>query len=144
MRHAHRLAPWQRRSLYATSAVLVLTGGVWLVLHYSAGAGAGELPHPAEAWLMRLHGLAAYAGLFVLGVLAAAHVPHGWRLTARHRWAGQRGSGITLCAVAAMLVLTGYLLNYFAPEAVRPGLGWAHAAFGALMGVLIASHRRGV
>jgi hypothetical protein len=144
MRHVHRLAPWQRRSLYATSAVLVLTGGVWLVLHYSVGAGAGELPHPAEAWLMRLHGLAAYAGLFVLGVLAAAHVPHGWRLTARHRWAGQRGSGITLCAVAAMLVLTGYLLNYFAPETVRPALGWAHTAFGAAMGVLVASHRRGV
>ena len=144
MRHVHRLVPWQRSALYATSALLVLTGLAWLGVHYSAGAGAGELPHPLEAWLMRLHGAVAYVGLFVLGVLAAAHVPHGWRLTGRHRWAGQRGSGVTLCAVAALLVASGYLLNYFAPEAVRPALGWVHTGIGIAMGVLIAIHRRGV
>ena len=144
MRHVHRLVPWQRSALYATSALLVLTGLAWLGVHYSAVAGAGELPHPLEAWLMRLHGAVAYVGLFVLGVLAAAHVPHGWRLTGRHRWAGQRGSGVTLCAVAALLVASGYLLNYFAPEAVRPALGWVHTGIGIAMGVLIAIHRRGV
>ena len=144
MRHVHRLVPWQRIALYCASALLVLTGLAWLGVHYSAGAGAGELPHPLEAWLMRLHGAVAYGGLFVLGVLAAAHVPHGWRLTGRHRWAGQRGSGVTLCAAAALLVLSGYLLNYFAPEAVRPTLGWVHTGIGIAMGVLIAIHRRGV
>lgn len=143
MRHVHRLVPWQRSALYCASALLVLTGLAWLGVHYSAGAGAGELPHPLEAWLMRLHGAVAYVGLFVLGVLGAAHVPHGWRLTGRHRWAGQRGSGVTLCTLAALLVLSGYLLNYFAPEAVRPALGWVHTGIGIAMGVLIAMHRRG-
>ena len=141
-RHAHRLSNWQRITLYATGALLAATGVAWLVVHYSVGAGSGELPHPLEAWLMRLHGLVAYAGLFVLGVVAAGHIPQGWRLTGRHRWAGQRGSGITLCAVAAVLALTGYLLNYFAPEGVRPALGWAHALTGLAMGALFASHRR--
>ena len=144
MRHVHRLVLWQRITLYCASALLMLTGLAWLGVHYSAGAGADELPHPLEAWLMRLHGAVAYVGLFVLGALAAAHVPHGWHLTGRHRWAGQRGSGVTLCAVAALLVLSGYLLNYFAPEAVRPALGWVHTGIGIAMGVLIAIHRRGV
>ena len=140
--HAHRLVRWQRLALYVTGALLLATGSAWLLLHYSTGAG--ELPNPLEAWSLRLHGLAAFAGLFVLGVLAAAHIPQGWRLSHRRRWAGQRSSGVLLCVIGALLALTGYLLYYFASEALRPALGWAHAFVGVVMGVLIASHRRGV
>ena len=142
--HAHRLVRWQRLALYATSALLLATGLAWLALHYSIGAGAGELPHPLEVWSLRLHGLAAFAGLFMLGALAASHVPHGWRLSHRRRWAGQRSSGVLLCVMGGLLAAPGSLLFYFASEAVRPALGWAHAFVGAAMGVLIASHRRGV
>ena len=141
-RHAHRFVPWQRITLYLTGALLAATGVAWLAVHYSVGAGAGELPLPMEAWLLRIHGLAAYAALFVLGVVAAGHIPQGWRVAGRHRWAGQRGSGITLCAIAALLALTGYLLNYFAPEGIRAALGWAHAVTGLAMAAMLASHRR--
>ena len=142
-RHAHRLVPWQRHALYWSAGLLTATGAVWLAVHYGVGAGsANELPHPLEAWLMRLHGLLAYAGLFVLGVLAAGHVPQGWRLAGRHRWARQRSSGAALCVLAAVLSLTGYLLNYFAPEGVRPVLGWIHALVGLAMGALLVRHRR--
>ena len=141
--HAYRLVRWQRIALYSSGALLLLTGAVWLAVHYSIGSGAGELPHPVEAWSLRLHGLAAFAGVFVLGVLAAAHIPHGWRLSQRRGWVAQRRSGLWLCGLGALLVLSGYALYYFAPEAVRPALGWAHAAVGAAMGGLIASHRRG-
>lgn len=142
--HAHRLVRWQRLALYACGLMSLVSGVAWLALHYSVGAGAGELPHPLETWSLRLHGLAAFGAVFVLGALAAAHVPHGWRLSHRRRWAGQRGSGVTLCVMGALLTLTGYLLFYFASETVRPALGWAHAAIGTAMAVLIASHRRGV
>ena len=142
--HAHRLARWQRLALYLSGAVLLLTGAVWLAVHYSIGAGAGELPHPLEAWMLRLHALAAFVGVFVFGALAAAHIPQGWRLAQRRRWAGQRRSGLQLCAVGALLTLSGYGLLYFAPESVRPALGWVHAGIGLAMTVLIASHRRGV
>lgn len=141
-RHAHRLASWQRRSLYLTGALLLLSGAAWLALHYTVGAGAGDLPHPVEAWLLRLHGAGAFASLFLLGVMAAGHVPQGWRYTGRHRWDGQRSSGVTLCVIGALLALTGYALYYFAPETVRPALGWAHAFVGLSMAVLIGSHRR--
>ena len=141
--HAHRLVHWQRLALYLSGALLLLTGAAWLALHYSIGAGTGELPYPLEAWLLRLHGLAAFAGVFVLGVLAAAHIPQGWRLSHRRRWAGQRRSGALLCGIGVLLVLSGYALFYFAPESVRPALGWAHAFIGLTMAVLIAKHRRG-
>lgn len=138
----HRLVPWQRISIYTAAALLLITGAAWLALHYSVGAGAGELPHPAEAWLLRGHGLVGFIGLFLFGVLAAAHVPQGWRLTRRHRWAGQRNSGMALCVLAVLLSLSSYLLYYFAPEGFRAALGWTHTAVGVGMAVLVAVHRR--
>ena len=142
-RHAHRLIRWQRVALYSTGSLLMSTGAVWLAVHYGFGAGAGGLPHPLEVWLLRLHGLLAFAGTFVLGVLGAGHIPQGWRQTRRRHQDGQRSSGVALCAVAALLVFSGYGLFYFAPEAVRPSLGWAHAGIGAAMALLITTHRRG-
>ena len=140
---AHRLVRWQRIGLYIVGAIALLTGVAWLAIHYSVGAGAGELPHPLEAWCMRLHGLSAFAGLVLLGALSAAHIPQGWRLTQRRRWMRQRGSGILLSGSAVVLAFTGYLLYYYAPEGVRPALGWLHAAVGVLMAGVCLVHRRG-
>ena len=141
-RHSNRLPRWQRFSLYITGLVLLATGVLWLALHYTLGAGAGGLPHPLEASAMKLHGLAAFAGLFMLGVIAGSHLPHGWRMSARHRWAHQRGSGLTLCILAAALAPSGYLLYYFAPETLRPALGWLHSGVGIVMGAMFLLHRR--
>jgi len=139
-RSIHRLVAWQRVVLFGAGAVLLASGAAWLALHY--GRRADALPSPLEAWTMRVHGLAGFAALFVLGALAAAHIPQGWRFSHRMRWARQRGSGVALCALAATLVLTGYLLYYFAPDPIRPALGWLHSALGAAMAVLVATHRR--
>ena len=35
-----------------------------------------------------------------------------------------------------------YLLYYFAPETLRPALGWVHSAVGIAMGVFLLAHRR--
>ncbi len=140
---AHPLVPWQRAGVFAAGVVLLLTGCGWLALHYTVDGGSGELPHPLEAWAMRLHGLGAQGALFLLGALAAAHVPQGWRLSQRPRWQGQRASGVGLCALALLLAASGYLLYYFAPEWLRPGLGWLHAVAGVLMALLLLLHRHG-
>jgi hypothetical protein len=139
VRAVHRLVPWQRRVLYGAGALLLATGAAWLALHY--GRGTDALPSPLEPWTMRLHGLAAFAALFAFGALAAAHIPQGWRFSHRMRWARQRGSGAALCALAGALVLTGYLLYYFAPEALRPALGWLHAGVGVAMAGVFLVHR---
>lgn len=138
----HRLPRWQRRTLYASGVLLLATGLIWLGMHYTVGAGAGELPHPLEAWCLRLHGFAAMVGVGMFGALAAAHVPQGWRLARRWHLTGQQRTGVILCGLAALLMLTGYLLYYFAPEDVRPTLGVLHAALGVAMAALILVHRR--
>ena len=137
---AHSLAFWQRAGVYAGGSTLLVTGLSWLVLRY--GRAADALPSPLEPWAMRLHGLAGFAALFLFGALTASHIPRGWRFSHRRSWRDQRLSGIALCVLAAALVLTGYLLYYFAPDGIRPALGWLHSALGAAMAALVAGHRR--
>ena len=91
---------------------------------------------------MRLHGLAAFGRLFVFGASR--------RITSRKAGASATaGAGHASAArgdplqLAATLALTGYLLYYFAPETVRPALGWLHSGLGVAMAVVVAAHRRG-
>jgi len=138
------LAGWQRVSTHACGVALLLTGAAWLAVHYGWGAGRGELPHPWEAWTMRLHALAALVAVFLLGALAASHVPHGWRSSWRRHLDTQRRLGIALCTLGAALALTGYALMYLVGESARPALGWIHTALGALMAAVLWVHRRHV
>jgi len=142
IRHVNRLAAWQKTSVDGVGSLLLATGVLWLAVHYSIGAGSGELPHPAEVWAIRVHGLLAFAGLYLLGLLSASHIPRGWHLTSRQRHRAQRGTGAALCALGAVLALSGYLLYYFAPDVVRPALGWLHAGAGVAMAVALTLHRR--
>ena len=140
LRSANRLVGWQKSVFYVSAGVLLASGLAWLALHY--GRADDTLPSVLEPWTMRLHGLAAFALLFVLGALAATHVPRGWRLSQRVRRARQRSSGLGLCVLAGACVLTGYLLYYFAPDTVRAALGWAHSGLGIVAALLVAFHRR--
>ena len=141
----NHLRNWQYRALYVTFAALTLSGLLWLAWHYLWGAGADNLPHPLESWWMRLHGAAAFSCLFMAGVLAATHVPQGLRMTRRHprlrqRKAGQRRTGIALCALGAAAVLSGYLLYYFVPENLHELMGWTHAVLGLGLTLLLPLH----
>ena len=140
---------WHQRLLVHASGWLLLASGLaWLGVHYLAGAGAGQLPHPMEAWTLRAHALAAWLGAFTLGEIAASHIPRGWHTTMRRRAPAQRRLGLALCMMALALVLSGYALMYLVPEPAHAAWGWAHSAIGVVMaGVLIvhgsgAAHRR--
>lgn len=127
-----KLPRWQKRCLYASLALLLLTGLTWLFLHY--GQTEDALPSSAEPWLIRLHGLAGFVALMGLGAIGGSHIPAGWRLTRRHRRPLQRNSGLLLSGLLGLVVLSAYALYYFAPDGVRSPLGWAHSllAVGAL------------
>lgn len=135
-----KLPHWQKRWLYGSAWLLLLTGTAWLLWHYNRAEDA--LPSPIEPWLMRLHGAAAFAALLGLGAVSGSHVPAGWQLTRRyHRHAGQRSTGLVLIVMAALCTVTAYALYYFAPEGIRSPLGWAHAALGLCAGAAWWSHR---
>lgn len=133
----NRLPAWQKRLLDMTLLALLLSGIAWLVIHYLWGAGSAEmLPHPAELWLIRAHGLAGFLALFVLGSLSALHIPRGWRHGVR------LPSAITVLGAWMITLLTAYLLYYFSGENSRAVIGWLHAGIASLLWFAILVHRR--
>ena len=136
---------WHQRLLVQVSGWSLLASGlVWLGVHYLAGAGAGQLPHPMEAWTLRAHALAAWIGAFALGEVAASHIPRGWHTTMRRRTPAQRRLGLALCVMALALVLSGYALMYLVPEPARAAWGWTHSAVGVAMAGVLMVHGSGV
>jgi len=125
-------------SLDAALIALVGSGLLWLLAHYGFGAGREEigLPHWSESWLMRVHGFAGFVALVAVGAFLPLHVPRGWRMRE------ERGLEITMLVCLAIAVVTAYALYYFAPDSVRPSLGWVHAAIGCAWGATIVWHRR--
>ena len=132
------VARWQRVLLDTALWILAVSGAGWLIAHYGYGAGSEEigLPHWSEAWLMRLHGLAGFAMLVVFGAFLPLHVPRGWRTQRR------RGVEVALLVTLVASIVTAYCLYYFAPEPLRPALGWVHAAVGSTAGLAVWWHRR--
>ena len=121
--------------LYATTALLYLTGAAWGWLHYLQ-AGADEFGgySAAEPWLMKLHGAAAMAVLVVLGTLLPNHVRFAWH--ARRN----RPNGIGLIGILAFLIASGYGLYYFGDEQLRRWTSWSHLAIGLALPAVIVLH----
>lgn len=135
------LPNWQRRFGYGVLFALLLSGLIWLVVHFLAWPAASRaaldgLPSPWEPWLMRVHGAAAMLALFLSGALTSTHVIRGWRMKRR------LPSGVTLLAVLALLVLTSYALYYVVSDSGRDTLGLVHAATGVGAVALLWWHRR--
>lgn len=125
--HVHEL--W----VYATGALLALSGLGWLVCHYLLRA-PGPAPHPLEPWWMRLHGLAVLLFLAALGSVLPVHVRYGWR----HRM--NRGSGVPVLAAAGLLTLTGYGLYYLVDDDLRDWTSLVHWLVGLAAIVLLILH----
>ncbi len=62
MKPLNRLPPWQRRLGGVSGLLLLTSGAAWLWLHFAFAVDG--LPHPGEAWAMKLHGAAAMLALW--------------------------------------------------------------------------------
>ncbi|AST31273.2 hypothetical protein AB6Q13_05265 [Ralstonia solanacearum] len=121
-----RLSQRHKRWLYATAAVLCISGLGWLVAHdLLGGQGAfGDAPHPSEPWWLRLHGAAAMAFLVALGSLLPGHVSRAWQMRRNHR------SGLFMLGLVLLLIATGYGLYYAGDEQTRPWISCVHWVLG--------------
>lgn len=142
MRHrvSARLSAWQIHLLSWTGGLLWMTGAMWLGLHY-LGQGAQEFAsqaRPAEAWMLRIHGLVVVPALLACGGLLIAHIPLGW---VQRR---QRALGVILTSALAVLIGTGYLLYYVGDEELRDMAAMVHWIAGlALPGSFFLHYVRG-
>jgi hypothetical protein len=103
-----RMSPPLRAAVLVSCALLWLSGAVWLGVHFALEQPTpfGPLPNPWEPVLLRVHGLLAVAGVFLLGWVTADH------LSVRRREGRNYRSGVLLAGTAAFLVLSGYALYY--------------------------------
>jgi hypothetical protein len=97
-----------RAALLTSGALLWLSGATWLVLHFAFTQATpfGPLPNPWEPVLLKVHGMLAVAGEFLLGWVTADH------LVERRSNGRNYRSGLVLAGMATILVLSGYALYY--------------------------------
>jgi hypothetical protein len=125
-RQTARLSKHREYLVYAVLGGTWLSGAIWLVLHFYMREKTefGFLPHPLEAWALRMHGAFAFAALWLGGLIWAAHIPAAWA-SRRHRY-----SGIMVVSLFGLLGLSGYLLYYLGDEGWRDIVSLAHWLIG--------------
>src|SRR5690348_9056566 len=121
-----RLSPLHRATLYGTFGVLAASGALWALLHDGLPFLGIALPawHGAEPSLLALHGAAAVVMLLVFGSLAPQHVKWAWKGRLN------RGTGGSMAATQALLLVTGYALYYAGGEETRTVASDLHLAIG--------------
>ncbi len=127
----------QRTAIYGTLGVLWLSGAIWLPVHYFLRQHGpfGDMPNPAEHWLIVAHGAGAFAALWLGGWLWRGHVTP-WR-----RSGTRRRSGDALLWVGGVLIASGYLLYYAPGDSLRNGISIMHWSVGLTSVVAILVHR---
>ena len=138
MRHRlhNRLPRWHRRAIYLVTALLVLSGLVWLAVVYLL-APPGDptpAPHPLAGPLLALHGIVAYVALIGYALVGHTHVQTGWRVPSL------RVAAFWLCAMLAVLTVTGLGFYYVSVEDALPPLRWTHVAAGLVLPLVLALH----
>src|SRR5262245_61679339 len=117
-----RLGGVHQAYLYVTGAVLVLSGGLWLLFHYFVRIPGefGDKAHPLEPVWLVIHGLSAAAFLVGFGSVLPGHV--------RRAWNGQRNriSGTIFFAFLSVLGASGYALYYTGDETARGMISMVH------------------
>ena len=122
--------------IYAAFGVLWASGALWLVFHYFLPLRGpfGDMPNPAERWLIALHGASAFTALWLCGWLWHAHVAPWWRNGKRRR------SGMFLVALGGVLIVSGYALYYANDDGLRRGAATLHWLLGLLFAMPLAVH----
>jgi hypothetical protein len=135
-----RIDPRFRWALYATGAVLFITGAGWLLA--DAWKESTDVWQEIAANLLMLHGGAAMIALMLLGALVPLHLRRAWRAKKN------RVTGTIMATVNAVLIVTAFGLYYFGSEALRPWTSRIHYGVGFALPILglvhVLSGRRSV
>ncbi len=131
-----RLSRRHRVWLHSTFTLLFLSGALWWILHrwFQVESDFGPQPHPAQRWLIPLHGAAAMLTLVVIGTLIPLHIKRGWQARLN------RPNGILLIAFISLLSLSGYALYYSGNESLRSFASSAHTVLGLALPAMLLWH----
>lgn len=130
-----RLSITMRVMVWSMLTILWVTGTIWLTLVWSSPPI--ELDQHVAAWesfLMRVHGGGAMLALLILGALVPLHVLPSWR---RGR---NRISGMSICALMIVLIVTAFGIYYAGDDQWRAVLSGTHKVVGLASPMLLAGH----
>jgi hypothetical protein len=127
-----RLAPSLRYSLYATTAVVFVSGALWLMERYLPGLRT--LGNATAAVALRIHGGAAMVLLVLIGCAVSLHAPEGWRERKNLT------TGISLGTTLVLLTVTGYFLYYLGGESARAVSSLSHWILGLILPATLIFH----
>lgn len=127
----------QRRGLYIAGAALLLSGVLWLSVHYllNGSADTASQSYSLEPFALRIHGAAAMAMLVIIGTLIPTHLADGWSSGVN------MPTGLGMLTVTTLLTVTGWGLYYAGDEALRNMLSIAHWVLGIAALPLLLVHR---
>ena len=133
---ASRMPGRQRAAIFLILGGVWFSGAWWLVLDqfFSRRGQFGPIPHPWEPALLMLHGIAAIAGLYLLGWVTARHVARWWPARLR------RASGITLSAFLMLLAVSGFALFFVSEDRAQHALALCHDVLGVAVTVFGIQH----
>ncbi|MGN1289027.1 MAG: hypothetical protein ACI4XG_20950 [Bradyrhizobium sp.] len=123
-----------RYSIYATFAVLLLTGAGWLVADWQKNIAGDEVWQQVSATMLMLHGGVAMLALLLLGALIPVHLLRAWRSRKN------RISGSIMAVFNAVLIVTAFGLYYLGSEEVRPWMSWMHLGAGLSLSLMFPLH----
>lgn len=132
------MSRFERWSIWATTAVMTLTGTVYLWMKYFMEPADpwAVVSHPLEPWMLRAHVIVAPFFIFAVGMITANHV---WRhLRSGVRWA--RTSGLVGSGLLVLMVMSGYLIQVLTPEGWIEAMVIVHLASGYLFLIALAVH----
>lgn len=131
-----RMPNWIRRWVYAAGLTSFLSGAAWLLFHHFVRRNGmfGPEAHPLEHVWLQLHGAAAIALAWVLGLIWLAHVRRGWQ---KRR---NLGTGAPLLIGLLLLAATGWGLYYIGAEGWRDAISITHWTLGLTAGAWLPLH----
>ncbi len=131
---------WQILLLTGSTMLAVLTGlGYFVIEHFVRPSDPfAAINHPLQPWLLKAHILLVPAVVFAVGAIAPAHI---FRHIAEGRPQGRR-SGLLALVLAALTVLSGYMIQVITNQTLLDLTGWIHLGAGIAFAAFVALHRR--
>jgi hypothetical protein len=125
--------------LWSSSIATTATGIVygWMKYLMTPADPWAAVNHPLEPLVLKLHIVTAPLLVFALGMVA---LRHAWMHFTLRVPVGRR-SGITGALVAAVMIVSGYLIQVFTGSLVLAALAAAHVAAGLVYAAALVVHR---
>lgn len=132
------MSGFERAVVGISTWLMALTGTAYFVMKYlmTSDDPFSAFHHPWQPHALTLHVLGGPIAVFGLGLIARGHVLERYR-DGRRRG---RGTGVSITALAAPMVVSGYLLQAVTNDTAKRLLVGVHVAAAASYTLLFAAH----